>query len=180
MNLPSNVWGKQLGKHLDPRFQKCRFRISDSSVMGLQIPTYFMEHPFSPHRPSSNRGLAPPPIPSGSSSAAVSDLALWIWFWDFSFEPWRASKPKIFMTGSLAYVSSKTWSIVYNGLLYWVGKNNIECNQLASWYEDWLNCFKVNYRYLICKQNIRMIYTICLIWCTMILWFYSIMYYVIR
>eukprot|EP00434_Breviolum_minutum_P039350 symbB.v1.2.034939.t1/scaffold4602.1/size37518/3 len=30
-------------------------------------------------RPSSNRGLAPPPIPSGSSSAAVSDLALWIW-----------------------------------------------------------------------------------------------------
>ena len=46
--------------------------------MGLQIPTYFMEHPFV-HRPSSNRGLAPPPIPSGSSSAAVSDLALWIW-----------------------------------------------------------------------------------------------------
>ena len=28
------------------------------------------------HRPSSNRGLAPPPIPSASNSAAVSDLAM--------------------------------------------------------------------------------------------------------
>lgn len=93
-----------------------------------------------------------------------------IWLYGFGdFEIFRLSRGEL-----------RTWSIVYNGLLYWVGKNNIECNQLASWYEDWLNCFKVNCRYLISKQNIRMIYTICLIWCTMILWYYSIMYYVIR